>query len=142
SESEIAGGEIKLFVVKRIVRNVHLAVFSEITSIGVYYRAGVVIDASCPAFEEGSNDDNLLFLGDLREPFGCGTRNRFGKIEKSCIFCAAEILAAAKFVHAYDLRAACRSFLDFLSRARKIFFGIFRGLPLKEADCEFVRHAS
>ena len=51
-KAEIAGREIKFFVVKRIVGNVHFAVFAEERAVGVKDGAGVVIDAGGAALEK------------------------------------------------------------------------------------------
>src|SRR5262249_25114716 len=82
-KTEIARREIKLFVVKGVVWNVHLAVFAQITSVSVDYSAAVVINARGAAFEKGSNDDNFLFFGDVGEPFSRRAGDRLSKIEKS-----------------------------------------------------------
>ena len=50
-EAEIAGREIKFFVVERVVGNVHFAVFAEEAAVGIEDRAGVVIDAGGAALE-------------------------------------------------------------------------------------------
>src|SRR5258708_20070376 len=44
-EAEVSGSEIKLFVIERIVGDVHLAVETARRSIGVEEGSGVVIDA-------------------------------------------------------------------------------------------------
>src|SRR5262249_15990315 len=54
-EAEIAGREIELFVIERIVGDMHLAVFTEERSVGIENRTGVVIDAGGAAFEQGSD---------------------------------------------------------------------------------------
>src|ERR1700688_1489398 len=54
-EAEIAGSEIKLFVVKRIIGNVHLAVFAEKRAVRVDDRARVVINPGRAPLEKGSD---------------------------------------------------------------------------------------
>ncbi len=64
-ESQIAGREIKLFVIQRIIGDVHLAVFAEKRAIGVQDGAGVVVNAGGAPFEQGNDQDNLLFFCDF-----------------------------------------------------------------------------
>src|SRR4029077_3265433 len=107
-EAEIAGREIKLFVVERIVGDVHLAVFAEERAVGIEDGASVVINASGPAFEEGNDQDDFQFFRNLRERVGGGAGDGFREIEKIGVFGAAKIFAAKEFIHADDLRAARR----------------------------------
>src|SRR4029077_19128939 len=44
-KAEIARSEIKFLVIERIVRNVHLAIFSEERSVGVQNHGRIVVDA-------------------------------------------------------------------------------------------------
>ena len=57
-EAQIAGREIKLLVVERIVGDVHLAVEAQQRAIGVEHRRRVVIKAGGAALEERSDDDD------------------------------------------------------------------------------------
>src|SRR5580704_9774373 len=61
-ESEVAWRKIKLFVVERIVGNMHLAIFAEEAAVGVDHRASVVIHTGGAALEKRSDDnDSFLF---------------------------------------------------------------------------------
>src|SRR6185503_2584807 len=50
-KAEIAGSEIKLLVIKRIVRDVHLAILPGDLAVAVDYDGGVVINAGGALFE-------------------------------------------------------------------------------------------
>src|SRR6202040_980675 len=63
-KTKIARGEVKFFVVERVVGDVHLAVFAEEAAVGVEDGAGVVIDAGGAAFEQGDDEDDFVFFGD------------------------------------------------------------------------------
>ena len=76
-EAQIAGRKIKLFVIERIVGNVHLAVLPEETSIGIQNGASVVIHARRTAFEKGYDERDFLFFGDLRQSFRRGPGHGF-----------------------------------------------------------------
>src|SRR6185369_8054629 len=120
-ETEIARSEIILFVVQRIVGNVHFAVFAEEPAVGVDHRASVVINAGGAALKKGNDQSDFALLGDLCKFVGGGAWNRLGKIEQRGILLAAKIFAPEKFVERDDLRAASRRFTYFVHRAREIF---------------------
>jgi len=92
-ETEITGREIKFFVVERIVWDVHFAIFAEEAAVGVENGAGVVVDAGGAALEKRNDKNDFFLFRYFGEGVGCGTGNRFGKIEKIGIFLAAEIFA-------------------------------------------------
>ena len=139
-EAEVAGREIKFFVVERIVGDVHFAVFAEERAVGVEDGAGVVINAGSAAFEEGDNENNFFSFGDLRERVGGRAGNGLREVEEVGVFDAAEIFAQKKFVERDDLRAARSRFANFVDGARKIFVGIVRAAHLHEANRKFVWH--
>src|SRR5260221_10884769 len=90
-KTEIAGREIKLFVVQRIVGDVHLSVFPEKTSVGVKHRARVVINARRAPFEQGNNQRYFLFLCNLGEKFGRWSGHGFRHIKRFGAFLAANV---------------------------------------------------
>ena len=51
AKAQVARSEIKFFVIERVVRNVHLAIFAEKRSVRIENRAGVVINAGGTALE-------------------------------------------------------------------------------------------
>ena len=80
-KAEVARSEIKFLVIERIVRNVHLAVFSEERSVGVQNHGRIVVDAGGAALEERSDDHDFQFAREFRERFGRRARDRLGKLE-------------------------------------------------------------
>src|SRR5262249_15863373 len=91
-KSQVARSEVKLLVVERVIRNMHLAVFPEECSVGVKNRTGVVIDAGSAPFEQGNDQRNTGFFGDFGERVGCGAGYGLGQVKQRRIFGAAEIL--------------------------------------------------
>ena len=91
-ETEIAGCEIELFEVQRVVGNVHLAVDAEQRTVGVDDRRRIVIDAGRPLFEQGGNDHDLVLLRELLKRGGAFARDRFGEPEVFMVRALAEIL--------------------------------------------------
>src|SRR5881394_1777262 len=91
-ETEVAGREIKLFVVQRVVGNVHLAVDAEQRTVRVDDRRRVVIDTGGPLFEQGGNDDDPVFLRDLLKGGSAWAWNPLGEPEIFMVRALAEIL--------------------------------------------------
>src|ERR1700723_110653 len=119
-KTEVTRGEVKLLVVQRVVRDVHLAISAQERSVGVNHRAGVVVQARGAALEQGSDDCDFGLARNGREHVGRGPGKRFGKIKKVGVFCAAEILAVKQLVHADDLCASLGGFAYLLDRAGEI----------------------
>ena len=63
-EAQVAGGEVELFIVSRIVRDVHFAVATSQCSISLEHDRGVVIKTAGSPFENGTNDDHPELSGD------------------------------------------------------------------------------
>ena len=59
--TQIAGGEIKFFVVARIVGNVHFPVLSQVRSVGIEHGGGVVVQSLRPFLEQRRHDDHAQF---------------------------------------------------------------------------------
>src|ERR1700692_1485529 len=54
-KTQIAGREIKLFVIERIIGNMHLAIDAQQRAVGVEDRRGVVVQAGGATLEKGSH---------------------------------------------------------------------------------------
>ncbi len=139
-EAEIARSEIKLFVIERIVGDMHLAVFAEERTVGIEDRAGVVIDTGSAALEYGNDQGDFLLFGDLPELFGCGTGDGLGKVEQFGVFGAAKVFAEKQFVQRNDLGAARGGFADFFDCFREILFRVLRAIHLHESNGKFAGH--
>ena len=105
-EAEIAGSEVKLFVVERIVGNVHLAIDAAQRAIGIENRRRVVIEAGRALLEERRDQHNFILPCGRGQLFRARPGNRLGQIEQRRVFALAEILRLEKFRQADDVRAA------------------------------------
>ena len=122
-KAQVAGREIKLFVVKRIVGNVHLAILAGDLSFCVDDHSSVVVNARGSLFKERSHNDNLVLFRDFAERLGSWSGNSFRKFEERDVFGLAEILRTKKLLQANNLRAfPCR-----LANARDCFFKVASG---------------
>src|SRR5258708_26598163 len=61
-KAQVAGREIKFFVIERIIGNMHLAVFAEESSAGVEHRAGIVITARDAPLDKRDNQPAFVVL--------------------------------------------------------------------------------
>src|SRR5260370_4016567 len=60
-EAEIAGREVELFVVKRIVGDVHLAIDALESALGIKNRLAVLLETCRTPVENRSPDSNFAF---------------------------------------------------------------------------------
>src|SRR6266487_1529942 len=86
AETQIAGREIKLLVVERIVRDVHLPVRAEQRTVRINDGGRVVIDAGRAPLEERGDDDHLVFAGELLKDVRARAGNRLGEFEILVVF--------------------------------------------------------
>src|SRR5208283_2112045 len=82
-EAQIAGREIKLLVVKRIIGDVHLAVGPAQHAIRIENRGGVVIKARRTFLEERRNQHDFILEGCGGKPLRGRAGDRLRKIEES-----------------------------------------------------------
>src|SRR5262249_24574231 len=94
AKAEVAGGEIKFFVIERVVRNVHLAVKPEKRAVGVNHDGRVVVEAGGALFEEGSDDNGFVVLCKFLKRFGGRAGNGFRKFEVFVVLSLAKVLGA------------------------------------------------
>src|SRR5208337_3714776 len=89
-EAEIAGREIKLFVVKRIVGNVHLAVDAAERAVRIEDHGSIVVEARSALLEERRDQHDFVLQGSSGEFLRARAGNWLGEIEQSGIFALAE----------------------------------------------------
>ena len=137
-EVEIAGGEVKFFVVAGIVGDVHLAVAADDFAGLVDDGGGVVIDAGRAALEDRRDDDYFPRLGHGAKRFGGRAGNRLGEIEKFRVLDLTRVMRAEQLLGADDLRAAAGGLLDFGDSLVEIEARLGRTAHLDEPDGDLV----
>ena len=85
-KAEIAGSEVELFVIQRIVGDVHLAILADDLSRSVDHDGGVVINAGGSFFEERRDDHDFLLARDFAQRLCRWSRNSFRQFEELDIF--------------------------------------------------------
>src|SRR3569832_1653764 len=100
-EAEVARGEIEFFVIARVIRDVHLAVFAGDAAVAVEYHRRVVVKPGRTAFKQRRHDHHAAFARERGERLGTRTRDGLGPIEKADVFVLAEITADVQLLQQY-----------------------------------------
>src|SRR5258708_26745540 len=82
AKTEIAGREVKLLIVKRVVGNVHLAVESAQRAIGIERCRCIVVEAGGALFEQRSNQDHSMLAGRGGDLLVRRSGNRFCQLQE------------------------------------------------------------
>ena len=125
-EAQVARGEVEFFVVGRIIRNMHLAVFSGDGSILLNHHRRVVIEARRTALEERCNDYHAQILRQFAVEFGRWSRDGFGKVEVLHILYLAEVERVVEFLQNDEFSATLSQVDDALGEARFVIGDIRR----------------
>ena len=81
AEPEIPRREIELFVVLRVVRDVHLPVLAEVAAVGVDDGGRIVVEPFGPLLEQRGDQDHPELPGKASTAARGGAGNRFGEAE-------------------------------------------------------------
>ena len=133
-EAEIARSEVKLLVIKRIVRDVHLAIEALGAAIGVKTRRRCCDKGRVRAAQRQKPRLLSCFAGDGRKSFRGWARDGLSQIKKRSVFTLAEILRAEKLRQADHLRALLGGRADFFRRPAKVVVGVGRAMHLNQAN--------
>ena len=107
-ETEVARGEVELFVVGGIVGDVHLAIFAGDRAVALKDHGSVVVEPRCAALEEGSDEHYGVAACEFAEKLGRRTGNGFGEVEKFGVFCLTEIGRVVQFLQHHEFGSALR----------------------------------
>ena len=134
AETEVAGREVELLVVLRIVGNVHLPVLAEIPAVGVDDGGGVVIQPLGALLEERRDDHDAELGRERGERLGGRAGDRLGQIEEPMVLHLAEVLATEELLQADDLRAARGGIADALHGLLHVDVGFDIAVMLYQAE--------
>ena len=84
-KAEVAGREVELLVVERVVGDVHLAVLAEERAVGVDDRGRVVVEPLGALLEERRDDHHAELARELRQRLGGRARDRLGEREVAVV---------------------------------------------------------
>src|SRR5206468_4938171 len=101
----VSGREIKLLPKARVtMRNVVLAVFAEVTAVGVDDRGSVEVNAGHFHFVNGDDEDHLVLFGEfLHQRDGGSIGDAFGQFVPASLLLGAKVRAIEEFLQAEDL---------------------------------------
>ena len=136
---EVAGGEIVLLVIKRVVGDVHLAIKAAKRAVAVDDDGRVVVDPRRPALEDRADHDHARLSGDLGERLGGRARDRLGQVEAGGVLGLAEIRRAEQLGQAGDLDAAVRGIAQHRARPAQVVVRVGRASHLDQAHGERAR---
>ena len=140
-EAQVAGREVILLVVERIVGDVHLAIHAADFAVAADNDGGVVIEPGRTPLEEGNHNGYFQFAGDGAEARGARSGNRLGEVEERCVLALAEILGAEELGKADDLCAAARGLAHVGNRTLQVIVRLRGTAHLYQAYFKFVgRH--
>jgi hypothetical protein len=104
-ETQIAWSKIELFVVKRVIRDMHFAILACDGSVGVDDYGRIVIDPSGSLFKKGRHNDDFVVPGELSQSLCTRAGNGFGKFKVPVIFVLAKVPRTEQFLEADNLSA-------------------------------------
>ena len=110
----VAGTEVELFPEPVHVRDVLLAVLTEVGAVGVEHRCGVVEEAGSGVFVDRQHHDHVQFLGQGLEALDDGTGDCFGVLVELRVLHLAEVGAVEQLLEADDLCALLGCFAGVL----------------------------
>src|SRR5271157_439325 len=139
-KSQIPRRKIKLFVVQRIIRYMHLPVFPQVSPIRIQNRACVVVHPRRAPLKQRRHQRHLLLLRHLRQSLRSRPRHRFRQIKKLRLLRPAKIFPCEQFVQANNLCSPSRRFANLPLRPRQILFPIFGAPHLHQPHRKFIRH--
>src|SRR5947207_242539 len=85
SEARVTRREVEFLVIKRIVRDVHLAVDALERSVRIDDRRRIVVEAARALLKERGDDDRVVLFGDLAEGIGAWAGDGLGELEEAVI---------------------------------------------------------
>jgi hypothetical protein len=91
-ETEIAGSEVKLLIIRGIVRDVHLAIFPKVLAVGVDDCRRIMINAGRSLLEKRSDNHSPGFARDRFQLGGRRTGNFLGERKVRVVFRLAKVL--------------------------------------------------
>jgi hypothetical protein len=138
--AEVAGSEIELLVVERIVGNVHLAIDAAERAIGIEDRGRVVIEAGGALLEERSDQHDFILQGSGGELLRTRTGDRLREIEQSRVFPLTEILRLEEFGEADDVGALSCRLRNAIKRLGQIVGRLGAARHLDQRNGELVSH--
>ena len=134
AKAQISGREVELFVVQRVVGNMHLAVQPDETTVGIEHTSRVVVDPGGAPLEDRTNDDDFVFASGRSQSVGGRSGNRLSEIEIPVIFTLTEIARPKELGEANNLRSLPGRLRNAIEACLQVAFGVLAARHLHECD--------
>ena len=102
-ETLITGRKVKLLVIGRIIGNVHLAVNTQATAVGIKNQNAIVVHPRCAALKKGRNQCHTMFPGKCAARLRCGSIQRLRKIKQCRVLTLTKVTGRKQFREANHL---------------------------------------
>ena len=108
---QVSWRKVELFVITRVIGDVHLPVFAQIAAVGIDHDGRVVIESHRPLLEKACYDDNLQFRCQLAKHFErrIAFVDPLRKAKEAPIHDLAKVTRLEKLLGAHDLRTPAGS---------------------------------
>ena len=123
-EAEVAGGEVELLVVARVVGYVHLAVAAGYGAVALDDHGGVVVESGGAALEERGDDDHLITLGQFAVDIGRRAGNGLGEVEVVDVLHLTEVERVVQLLQYDELCATTGEVGDAVGQALDVVFDV------------------
>ncbi len=133
-ETKVTRREVELFIIERIIRNMHLAIHVCDAAIALDGDRGVVVQAGRAALKQGSDYDHVVLPRNRGEALSARPGNRLGRCEQRMIFALTEVLCTEEFRQAHEFGTGFGRIRNALCRFVEILLRIGFATHLDERD--------
>ena len=111
-KAQVAGREIELFVIGRVIGDVHLAILPCDSAVPLQHDGRIVVKPGSALLEEGEHQHDAGFAGDGAEEIGTRSRDGLCPVEHLHVFRLAEIKPVVQFLEYDQFGTASGGFAD------------------------------
>ena len=136
-ETEVAGGEVELLVVARVVGDVHLTVLARYGAVALDDDSRVMVEAGGTTLEERGDDDHTVALRQLAVDLRRGTGNGLGKVELVHILRLTEVQRVVQLLQDNELRTTTRQVGNAVGQTLNVVRDVCSVVLLQESYLQF-----
>ena len=133
-EVEVAGREVELLVVRRIVRDVHFAVPPCYRSVFFDHDGRIVVNPRCTTLKERQHEHHTTRTSYLAKVRGRGSGDRFSHVEDGGVLRLTEIEAVVQLLKHHELGTFSGTRPDSVRKAGDVVGRVGRVMLLNESN--------
>ena len=133
-EVEVAGREVELLVVRRIVRDVHFAVPPCYRSVFFDHDGRIVVNPRCTTLKERQHEHHTTRTSYLAKVRGRGSGDRFSHVEDGGVLRLTEIEAVVQLLKHHELGTFGGTRPDSVRKAGDVVGHVGRVMLLNESN--------